>query len=125
MNNKKLYIPLYYLSLLLTLCICIIPTHHIEQYLTLSKLSVLLIIINILLIIIFTVLLIKKGINKINILLPITYILFTIIVLIICILFNNKLVIPYIHYSYYIKFILINYILLNTYSLLSIKYKKK
>ena len=94
MNNKKLYIPLYYLSLLLTLCICIIPTHHIEQYLNISKL-------------------------------PITYIIFTIIVLIICILFNNKLVIPYIHYSYYLKFILINYILLNTYSLLSIKYKKK
>lgn len=130
MNNKKLYIFLYYLSLILSIFVCImsctLPNNMInsnssfEIYMNLSSISLWLIFINIIITIIFTIFLIKKQLNKVNILFPIIYILFTIIVAVICILFNDKLVIPYIHYTYYIQFILINYTLLNFYSLLSI-----
>ncbi len=130
MHNKKIYICLYYFALLLSIFVCIIPSvlpknfvesdPSIELYSNLSIVSVFLIIINVVIVIIFTIMLIKKSLKNINILFPIIYIAFTIIVLVICVLFNNRLIIPYIQYSYYIKFILINYILLNIYSLLSI-----
>lgn len=130
MNNKKLYIFLYYLSLISSIFACImsctLPNNMInsnssfEIYMNLSCISLWLIFINIIITIIFTIFLIKKQLNKVNILFPIIYILFTIIVSVICILFNDRLVIPFIHYTYYIQFILINYTLLNLYSLLSI-----
>lgn len=125
MNNKKVYIYLYYFALILSIFTCIIPSilKTTNTYVNLSRLSFILILINAILIIIFTILLIKRKLNNTNIIFPIIYILFTIIVLIICILFNQRLIIPYIQFSYYIKLILINYLLLNIYSILSINKK--
>lgn len=136
MNNKKIYICLYYFALLLSIFICTIPSilqtnfinadSSLEMYVNLSGLSFFLISLNLILIIIFTILLIKRSLSNTNILFPTFYILFAIVVLIICVLFNNRLVIPYIQYSYYINFILMNYTLLNLYSALSInKHSKK
>lgn len=76
------------------------------------------------LVLIFTFLIIKKKkLNVKNLLLPVAYIIFTIIILIISFLFNNKVIFPYIHFNYYVQFILIGYLLLNIYSILSIKFK--
>lgn len=134
MDNKKTYIYLYYFSLILTLFACFLPIIFMNNidpnslaysYLGLSELSFFILFINIVLVIIFTIFLIKRKIKSINIVFPIIYIAFTIIVLIICHLFDNRLIIPYIQYSYYIYFILINYTLLNIYSLLSFNKKKK
>ena len=134
MDNKKTYIYLYYFSLILTLFACFLPIIFMNNidpnslaysYLGLSELSFFILFIDIVLVIIFTIFLIKRKIKSINIVFPIIYIAFTIIVLIICHLFDNRLIIPYIQYSYYIYFILINYTLLNIYSLLSFNKKKK
>ena len=123
MNSKKVYICLYYLAFILSIWVCAIPRilqNKLNIYVDLSRLSYLMVFANIVLVVIFTILLIKKKIGKVNILFSIIYILFTIIVLVICFLFNYRLVIPNIQFSYYIKFILINYVLFNTYSILSI-----
>ena len=130
MNNKKTYVFLYYFAFLLSILVCSIPSilritfvSDIEAYngyFYLSTFSYCLTFINIVLVIIFSILLIKKKLNSVNILFPILYILFAIIVLVVCILFNKRLVVPYIQYSYYINFILINYFLLNLYSILSV-----
>ncbi len=123
MNSKKVYICLYYLAFILSIWVCAIPRilqNNLNIYVDLSRLSYLMVFANIVLVITFTILLIKKKLGKVNILFPIIYILFTIIVLVICFLFNSRLVIANIQFSYYIKFILINYVLFNTYSILSI-----
>jgi hypothetical protein len=127
MNSKKLYSIFYYISLLLSIFVCFIPKILLPNdqfYINLSELSHIIIFVNAILVVIFTVLLIKRNLEKVNILFPIIYILFSIIVLIICVLFNNRLIIPYVHYSYYIQFILVNYTLLNSYSILSFKKNK-
>ena len=107
MNSKKLYISLSSVSLILSIMVCCIPhffisNQSIDMYVSLSSFSIFLIIINIVLVIIFTILLIKKELNKTNILFPIIYIIFTAIVIVICILFNDRLVIPNIQFPYYI-----------------------
>ena len=129
MNNKKMYIFLYYFALLLSTFACMIPNilprnlinsfSSLDIYLNLSTISLFLIFINIITVILFTIFLVKKKLSNVNVLFPILYILFTIIILAICILFNDRLVIPHIHYPYYIQFILVNYTLLNIYSVLS------
>lgn len=124
MNSKKLYSIFYYISLLLSIFVCIIPKilpSNDYFYINLSGLSHIIIFVNAMLVTVFTILLIKRNLEKVNVLFPIFYIVFAIIVLIICALFNNRLIIPYIHYSYYIQFILVNYTLLNIYSILSFK----
>lgn len=76
------------------------------------------------LVLIFTFLIIKKReLNVKNLLLPFAYIMFVIIVFGICFLFNDKVMLPYIHVNYYSKFILIGYLLLNIYYIFSIKFK--
>ena len=133
MNNKKLYVGLYYFSFLLSIFVCILPntlqiifvnSNYFENiYLGLSAIPLVLIVINLILVLIFTIFLIKKKLDDVNILFPIIYITFTMIILLICTLFNSRLVIPFIQFSYYTKFILINYILFNLYSILLFKNK--
>jgi len=81
--------------------------------------NALLAIVNLVLVIIFSFKLIKKDLKKINILFPIIYLIFLIIIVIITHIMNNKLMIPNIHFGYYLSFILFNYLLLNLYSVLS------
>ena len=130
MNSKKVFLSLYYIALLLTIFVVYIPNllpnyNEFNIYVNLSSFSIFLVFINFVLIIIFSILLFKKEINKVNILFPLLYLFFTIIVLILCVLFNKRLIIPNIHYSYYINFILINYTLLNIYAILSFNNVKK
>lgn len=119
MNNSKSYKILYYLCFILNIFIHFILIRNsvlFEGYLS----SIILGFINLILVLLFSYLLIKKKeINNTNILFPILFLVFSIIVIIIMFLFNSRLMIPYIHYNYYISFIGINYILLNVYSLLS------
>ena len=131
MYNKKLYIGLYYLSFIGTIILCLflvngpITYYNYEFDLVVGP-PILILMLNILLTIAFTILLIvRKKLSKVNILFPIINIVFTLVVLLICYLFNNRVLIPYMHYSYYINFIIIDNLLLNIYSLLSIEKKSK
>ena len=131
MYNKKLYIGLYYFSFIGTIILCLllakgpIRYYNYEFYL-IGGLPVLVLFLNILLTIVFTILLIvRKNIVKPNILFPIIYIVFILLVLLVCHLFNGRVLMPYMHYSYYIVFIIIDNLLLNVYSLLSIEKKSK
>lgn len=90
-----------------------------------TSLNMILSILNLLLVIIFSIKLIKNKLDNINILFPIFHLLFMIIITILAIVMNGKLIIPYIHYGYYISFILFNYLLLNIYSILSFNKNKK
>ena len=130
MHNKKVYVFLYYLSLIISVVMCVFmfksPVNYYGTFFGLiSYNSFILTLINMILVIVFTILLMRRNLKDVNILLPITYILFMGMVLFICHLFNEKLIIPYIQYGYYVVFILINYLILNIYSILSIKKKSK
>ena len=122
MNSKKIYSVFYYIALLLSIFVYAMPNilpSNVSFYIQLSELSQIIALVNVILVVFFTILLIRGNIDKVNIMFPIIHIVFTIIVLVICALFNNRLVVPYVHYSYYIQFILVNYTLLNIYSVLS------
>ena len=134
MTNKK-YIILYYLSFIITLSFMVFSSYKYSELVSLGEYSLsevffdlkdnILGIINIILVIVFTVLLLKKKkLQKENILFPIAYICFFTIVVVLCYLFNNKVIIPYMHFSYYLFFINVGYFFLNGYSLLTIKYRK-
>ena len=132
MNNKKLYVYLYYLSLFVTTLMMILlavkspATYYINGYELVSNFGILGCIINGILVVVFSILFaIKKKLDKVNILFPIVYLVFTIIVLILCHLFNDRLLIPYVQYPYYTGFILFNYALLNIYSILSVGKKRR
>ena len=82
----------------------------------------LLLVINIITFIIFKYILIKyKKINIENksLILLSTYIIFEIILIISCLIFDTKLMIPQIEYSYYFSIALIPYTLLNIYCILN------
>ena len=125
MNNSKIFKILYYIAFLITISLWFYTVNVINVYgnIEATSINILLAIINLILVIIFSVKIIKNKLKDINILFPIVYILFTIIVIILVFMINNKLIISYIHYTYYMSFILFNYILLNLYSILSITKK--
>jgi hypothetical protein len=81
-------------------------------------------IINVLLIVLFTLFIFKKRLNNINILSFIIYLLFFIIMWIVIVLFNKKVLIPVYTTHYYLNFILIGYTILNIHSLLFFENKK-
>lgn len=122
MNNQKTFKILYYVAFAVTILIYFLSSQPITIFGSgmLIPLNFILGVICLILVLIFTIKAKKKKLNNVNILFPISYLLFLIIVSIIAVLLNSKLVIPYIHYNYYISFILINYLLLNIYSVLSI-----
>lgn len=126
MNNTKTFKIVYYLCSILTLLYIIILSKTISIYMSQAPIQTfanyLLGIINLILLIIVSISLIKKKeLQNTNILFPIIHLLFFSIVIIISILYNSKLIIPYIQFGYYLSFILFNYLLLNIYTLLSIK----
>ena len=135
MKIKK-YLILYYFCFVITLVLVGFSNYH---YLKLTSLefngdffpniidSILyfnpLIIINLILFIVFTILIIiKKELNG-SLTLSISYIGFAMVFIIMCLLFNNRVIVNYIHFNYYLKFLLIGYLFLNIYSLLCIKFK--
>lgn len=123
MNKPLAYKILYYICFILTTFIWISVSSLVNEIGVIlgTGRNTILGLINLILIIIFSIKLFKHKLDKINILFPIIYLLFLIIVVVVAILMNDKLIIPYIHYSYYISYILINYLLLNIYSVLSFK----
>ncbi len=125
MKNNKLFIFLYYLCNILTLGVSFYmfgfkPT---EVYGVSPKILIFL-IINVLLIVLFTLFIFKKRLNNINILSFIIYLLFFIIMWIVIVLFNKKVLIPVYTTHYYLNFILIGYTILNIHSLLFFENKK-
>jgi len=127
MNNTKTFKILYYLCFIL----CILYISILSNIVSIYSSSIIQTfsfyffgILNLLSVIIFSVSLIKKReLKNINIMFPIIYLVFFVAVIIISVLYNSKLIIPYIHFGYYLSFILFNYLLLNIYTLLSIKKK--
>lgn len=118
MCNNKIYRNLYLICFVLTFAISIfISFPYINQFV--------LAILNLILFIISYVLLCKNKLKNINIWFPIIYIVFIILVGIIAFLFNYKVFIAFVHYDYYISFVLFNYLLLNLYSILSFSKTEK
>lgn len=132
MKKEKTYIYLYYLCFILSIIIYIIPYQFIVIFspdtsnLTIRSLfNAVVLLINLILVILFSVYLKKKKFTPGNIIMPITYIVFWIVIITVCFLFNSRLVIPNLQFNYYTKYIYIGYLILNVYSILCFKNKKK
>ena len=129
MSNNKKYIALYYASFLVTFCAFIFLTNSITVFslepfpygfYTLS------LIFNLGFVILFSIFLfMKKKLVKVNLLFPVLYLLFFGFVLFFSIIYENRLLLPVVHYQYYFMFVLGDYLLLNVYSILSFKKKEK
>lgn len=128
MKNIKIFKILYYVCFIVSLILsfCIFGLNYFvdeiyNDFIGSTGFGGILVIINILLVLIFSFgLLRKRKIKEINNLFPILFLVFTIIVVGVSFVFNSILIIPYIHFNYYISLILFNYLLLNIYSVLSL-----
>jgi hypothetical protein len=128
MKNPKSFLFLYYISFLLSLFFYIYSKYTaVNDLMVLESHSTFILgLINLILVLIFTISLIKKRkLDKPNLLFPILFLLFVIFVLIICFKYNEFIIIENIHLSYFCSIVLIVYILYNIYALLSLKKIKK
>lgn len=129
MSNSKKYIILYYISFLVTVFVSLFLDSTITIFNTnmfMSGLIILSLVINLALVILFSVFIfMKKKLMKTNLLFPITYLLFLIFVLLFSIIYDDRLILSVVHYHYYFMFVLIDYLLFNIYSVLSFKKKTK
>ena len=125
--KNKLYVVLYYLSFILTLGILWYSSTFVDYYGGVDLFPyVILLFINVILVISFTIMLIiNKKIDNSLIWFPITYMLFVIIVYLLGIFFDRIMIMPKIEYTYFNVFIMADYLLLNIYSLLCIHQKEK
>ena len=134
MKNKK-YLVLYYFSFIVTILFTGFSIYKSMELLEIGDINFtsllsnmtgnILLFVNIVLVIIFTILIIRKRKLVIDsLLLPIIYISFFTIVVLLSFLFNNKVMVSYLHFEYYAFFINIGYLILNCYSLLLIKFIK-
>ena len=121
MNRSLVYKILYYVSFVFTLGLVFFLTRLNEDlYLNMAtNYQLLMIIVNVVLVIIFSVKLRKYKLDNTNIVFPINYLVFSILVIVIAFLMNSKLILTYAQFGYYINFILFSYLLLNVYSVLS------
>lgn len=125
MNKPKIFVVLYYLCLILSIGLVIYSSSVITEFgvSIWEDITSVFIFLNIILVLIFSLGLIKRKLKNINIIFPIIHLIFMLIVVVLMFIINNKLVMPYIHFDYYISFILFNHLLLNLYSVLSINKK--
>ena len=125
MSNSKKYIILYYISFLVTVFISLFLDSTITIFNTnlfMSGLLVLSLIINLVLVVLFSIFLfMKRKLMKTNLLFPITYLLFLAFVLLFSVIYDDRLILSVIHYHYYFIFVLFDYLLFNIYSVLSFK----
>lgn len=125
MSNSKKYIILYYISFLVTVFISLFLDSTITIFNTnlfMSGLLVLSLIINLVLVVLFSIFLfMKRKLMKTNLLFPITYLLFLAFVLLFSVIYDDRLILSVIHYHYYFIFVLVDYLLFNIYSVLSFK----
>lgn len=131
MKKEKLYIFLYYLCFILSIIIYIIPYQFIGIFsstasnLTIRSLfNTVVLVINLIFVILFSIYLKKKKFTSGNIIMPIIYIVFWLTIITVCFLFNSRLVIPNLQFIYYAKYIYIGYLMLNVYSILCFKNRK-
>ena len=133
--KNKMYLILYYVSFLIMILFLGFSIYKSNGLLTYfesnfsnilsSILSNVLGVINVLLVIIFTILILKKkNFNVQKSIYPIFYLCFLTIIIVMCFLFNNKVMKEYIHFNYYSVFVCIGYLFLNVYSLFLVNYKK-
>ena len=126
MINKK-YILLYYLSFSIIVVLFLLNWCHLfsnsimADGLYFESLSSVLIYINYVITFIITIFLIKKRKMEGKIIFPISFIIFTIIVILGCLLFNDRVVAPYVHFGYYANLIIFGFTLLNVYTWLGVK----
>lgn len=143
LKNNKLFKCLYYLAFLLAVIIFVTYRSYV-----LSKVSygldinfiellfanmfpggffgICIFYINIFMVIFFTILLLlKKEIKNVNVLFPAIFILYLVILIVVSVMFTDRVVEPYVQYEYYMTFIYAGYLFLNVYTLLSIEWKKK
>lgn len=124
--NKK-YILLYYLSFSIIVVLFLLNRCHffsnsiIDDGLYFESLSSLLIYVNSVITLIITIFLIKKRKLEGEIIFPISFIVFTIIVIFGCLLFNDRVVVPFVHFGYYANLLILGFTLLNAYTWLGIK----
>ena len=126
MNKSLVYKILYYVSFVFTLGFAFFLTRINEDlYFNMAtNYQLFMIIINLIMVIIFSIKLNKCKLKNVNIIFPINYLLFSIFVVVIAFLMNTKLILTYVQFGYYINFILFGYFLLNIYSVFSL-YKDK
>ena len=127
MNKSTIFKILYYICFVFSVLIWIGAVNSVNQFAIdiRTSLNVILGVLNILLVIIFSIKSTRNNLENINILFPIFHLIFMAIITVLAILMNDKLVIPYIQYGYYLSFILFNYLLLNIYSIFSFNKKKE
>ncbi len=123
MNKNTLYKVLYYISFVVFLLIWTSSMIFLMD--NGVVVSSVLGIINVILTVLVTICVFKKKLDKVNILFPVVFLVFSIIMVILVFLMNEMVVFPYVHFNYYSKFVLINYLLLSIYTLLSFSKKKK
>lgn len=126
MNNVKTYKMLYYLCFITFLIITFFSfvTGMASLGVFVGTLNFGLFIMNMVLFIVFCFFSWKKWkLKKINILFPILFLIFSLIVMVITILYNSIVILPFMHFNYYFSFIFIGYVLLNGYTLLSFNKK--
>lgn len=121
--KNNLYKILYYLSsivIVILLIYCSKMTFKNDITVFYSSLEILL-TLSVLSFIVTNIFLFKNKKFKTNtkdLLLPIIYLVFVLIVIILMVIYNKDAIIPYLHYTYYYIFLLIPYILLNLYTIL-------
>lgn len=120
--KTKSYLLFYYLGIIIIgVLLCI--NNKTVDYTSYSFLH-LLIIINLIITIVNTIALLrKKRLEVKSALLPISFIIFSILVIIGCLLFNDRVIIHNIHFGYYLGLIVLGYTFVNIYTLLNIKFK--
>ena len=133
--KNRIYLILYYVAFILTFTLCLNTiqqinfsnTDQIMNYGPQNYFNILtLIIVNAILFVMFTIgIITKKEYKNNNIVIPTSYIVFYLIILIICLLYDKIVIVPFLHYAYYELFLLFAYLMFNIYSLLGFEYKKK
>ena len=126
MHNRFIYNILYYITFIIMMATALYlrSIEIIFETPLVYPVAFLMIITNFILTIIYSIKLFKKHTQKASIFFPIICLIFTVIIYIISYLYNEKLIIEYLQYSYYYSFVLFNYILLKIYSILSLNMVK-
>ena len=123
----KKYNILYYISsaiiiLLFGFSFCSFPNHPIfGDGIFFENINKVLLYLNIGVIVLVILLLIKKRKLEGNVLFPIAFLVFTVLIVIGCYLFNDRVIVPYIHFGYYARLVVYGFTLLNIYTILSVK----
>ena len=123
----KKYLIFYFIAsaiivLLFGLSFCSFPSDSIfDEGIFFENINKVALYLNVAIIIIVIVLLIKKRRIDGKIVFPIAFLVFTGFIVIGCFLFNDRVIVPYIHFGYYARLVVYGFTLLNIYTLLSME----